>query len=72
MATSSAHFTTTNPWGPWWAPLGPGTRRTTLTDLAAQWPDLSPASGLEPTDADTTLTLPVPPLPPAARPEAQT
>ncbi|MYT32672.1 MULTISPECIES: replication-relaxation family protein [unclassified Streptomyces] len=71
VATSSADFTTTSPWGPWWAPLQPGARRVTLTDLAAQWPDLSPASGLEPTDADTTLTLPVPPLPPVARPEVQ-
>ncbi|MFD9211297.1 replication-relaxation family protein [Streptomyces sioyaensis] len=65
VATSSADFTTTNPWGPWWAPLQPAAHRTTLTDLAAQWPGLSPASGLEPTDADTALTLPVPPLPPA-------
>ncbi|GGW97772.1 replication-relaxation family protein [Streptomyces noursei] len=72
VATSSADFTTTSPWGPWWAPLQPHARRTTLTDLAAQWPGLSPASDLEPTDADTALTLPVPPLPPAARPEAQT
>ncbi|PJJ04207.1 protein involved in plasmid replication-relaxation [Streptomyces sp. 2333.5] len=65
VATSSADFTTTSPWGPWWAPLQPAARRTTLTRLAAQWPALSPASGLEPTDADTALTLPVPPLPPA-------
>ncbi|MCW7985036.1 hypothetical protein XF35_06715 [Streptomyces platensis subsp. clarensis] len=65
VATSSADFTTTNPWGPWWAPLQPAAHRTTLTHLAAQWPVLSPASGLEPTDADTPLTLPVPPLPPA-------
>ncbi|MGX1757200.1 hypothetical protein ACWIG5_09870 [Streptomyces lydicus] len=66
MATSSADFTT-EPWGPWWAPLQPDARRTTLTHLthlAAQWPTLSPASGLEPTDADTPLALPVPPLPP--------
>ncbi|WP_274916656.1 replication-relaxation family protein [Streptomyces sp. WZ-12] len=67
VATSSADFTTTNPWGPWWAPLEPGTQRTTLTDLAARWTGLSPASGLEPTDADTTLTIPVPPLPPTHR-----
>ncbi|UZJ33457.1 replication-relaxation family protein [Streptomyces endophytica] len=65
VATSSADFTTTNPWGPWWAPLQPGSHRTTLTHLATQWPNLSPASGLEPTDADTALTLPVPPVPPA-------
>lgn len=67
IATSSADFTTTEPWGPWWSPLGTGdTRRTTLTRLAARWPRLGPASELEPTDADTALTLPVPPLPPAA------
>ncbi|MFF4501585.1 replication-relaxation family protein [Streptomyces sp. NPDC001401] len=69
IATSSADFTTSTPWGPWWSPLGPGdTRRTTLTGLAARWSRLGPASELEPTDADTALTLPVPPLPPA--PEA--
>ncbi|MER6573124.1 replication-relaxation family protein [Streptomyces sp. NPDC001093] len=66
VATSSADFTTTEPWGPWWSPLGPGdTRRTTLTNLAVRWPGLGPAAALEPTDADTGLTLPVPPLPPA-------
>ncbi|MEX2974261.1 hypothetical protein [Streptomyces sp. C184] len=65
MATSSADFTTTNPWGSWWAPLQPGGQRTTLTHLTAQWPNLNPASGLEPTDADIALTLPVPPVPPA-------
>jgi hypothetical protein len=66
IATSSTDFTTTQPWGPWWAPLPPGdTRRTTLTRLAARWSGLAPAAGLEPTDADTALTLPVPPLPPA-------
>ncbi|TXC95229.1 replication-relaxation family protein [Streptomyces sp. ISID311] len=65
VATSSADFTTTSPWGPWWAPLQPAAHRTTLTHLATQWTNLSPASGLEPTDADTALTLPVPPLPPA-------
>ncbi|MFE0178046.1 replication-relaxation family protein [Streptomyces sp. NPDC059002] len=64
VATSSADFTTTDPWGPWWAPLEPTAHRTTLTGLAAHWPHLSPAAGLEPTDADTPLTLPVPPLPP--------
>ncbi|MFJ5952498.1 replication-relaxation family protein [Streptomyces noursei] len=66
VATSSADFTTTEPWGPWWAPLQPGARRTTLAALTDHWPTLSPASGLEPTDADTPLTLPVPPQPPAA------
>ncbi|KPC61332.1 replication-relaxation family protein [Streptomyces chattanoogensis] len=65
VATSSADFTTTEPWGPWWAPLQSAGTRTTLTHLATRWPNLSPASGLEPTDADTSLTLPVPPLPPA-------
>ncbi|GGO99358.1 replication-relaxation family protein [Wenjunlia tyrosinilytica] len=65
VATSSADFTTTDPWGPWWAPLQPAAPRTTLTGLAAHWPNLTPAAGLEPTDADTVLTLPVPPLPPA-------
>ncbi|PNE38193.1 replication-relaxation family protein [Streptomyces noursei] len=70
VATSSADFTTVRPWGPWWTPLQPGARRLTLTDLANQWPGLSPASGLEPTDADNALTLPIPPLPPAA-PQAQ-
>ncbi|MFE7276824.1 replication-relaxation family protein [Streptomyces sp. NPDC057623] len=69
LATSSADFTTAEPWGPWWSPLGPGdTRRTTLTGLAARWPRLGPASDVEPTDADSALTLPVPPLPPT--PEA--
>ncbi|MEU6142390.1 replication-relaxation family protein [Streptomyces sp. NPDC047081] len=65
IATSSADFTTSSPWGPWWSPLGPGdTRRTTLTSLAARWTPLGSAADLEPTDADTALTLPVPPLPP--------
>ncbi|KUO19157.1 replication-relaxation family protein [Streptomyces dysideae] len=69
IATSSTDFTTAEPWGPWWSPLGPGdTRRTTLVGLTSRWPRLGPASELEPTDADTALTLPVPPLPPA--PEA--
>ncbi|MFE0276049.1 replication-relaxation family protein [Streptomyces sp. NPDC058992] len=64
VVTASADFTTTEPWGPWWSPLEPGdTRRTTLTSLATSWPHLSAAAGLEPTDADTALTLPVPPLP---------
>ncbi|MCQ4081839.1 replication-relaxation family protein [Streptomyces sp. RB6PN25] len=68
IATSSADFTTTEPWGPCWSALPPDdTRRTTLTDLAARWPGLTPATGLEPTDADTALTLPVPPLPPASQ-----
>ncbi|QRX91142.1 replication-relaxation family protein [Streptomyces noursei] len=66
VATSSSDFTTTEPWGPWWTPLQSGARRIALTHLATHWPGLSPASGLEPTDADTSLTLPVPPLPPAA------
>lgn len=71
IATSSADFTTSTPWGAWWSPLGPGdTRRTTLTSLAARWSRLAPASDLEPTDADTALTLPVPPLPPAPEAEA--
>ncbi|MFI1202338.1 hypothetical protein ACH4VR_23315 [Streptomyces sp. NPDC020883] len=43
-----------------------GARRTTLAALTDHWPTPSPASGLEPTDADTPLTLPVPPQPPAA------
>ncbi|OIJ87097.1 hypothetical protein BIV25_39965 [Streptomyces sp. MUSC 14] len=69
IATSSADFTTTEPWGSWWSPLGPGdTRRTTLTNLSTRWPRLGPAAELEPTDVDTALTLPVPPLPPS--PEA--
>ncbi|MEU7487557.1 replication-relaxation family protein [Streptomyces sp. NPDC042319] len=63
VATSSADFTTTDPWGPWWAPLQPGARRTTLRGLAIHWPDLGAASGLDPTDADTVLTLPVSALP---------
>ncbi|MFF2811806.1 replication-relaxation family protein [Streptomyces sp. NPDC058000] len=66
VATSSADFTTTEPWGSWWAPLQPGAHRTTLAHLAAHWLALSPASGLAPTDADTPLTRPVPPLPPTA------
>ncbi|MDQ1024688.1 hypothetical protein QF035_002270 [Streptomyces umbrinus] len=65
IATSSADFTTSTPWGPWWSPLQPAdTRRTTLSHLAARWTHLEAAAGLEPTDADTALTLPVPPLPP--------
>lgn len=68
VATSSADFTTTDPWGPWWAPLQPDAHRTCLTDLADRWSGLTPAGGLEPTDADTFLTLPVPPLPPAPVP----
>ncbi|MFE7313118.1 replication-relaxation family protein [Streptomyces sp. NPDC057555] len=67
VATASADFTTTTPWGPWWMPLQPGAQRTTLTHLAGQWTGLSPAAGLEQTDADTLLTLPVPPLPPVHR-----
>ncbi|MGH4029307.1 replication-relaxation family protein [Actinomycetota bacterium Odt1-20B] len=66
VATSSADFTTTHPWGPWWTPLDPGAHRTTLAHLATAWPTLTPAAGLDPTDADTALTLPVPPLPPTA------
>ncbi|MBD0741675.1 replication-relaxation family protein [Streptomyces sp. CBMA152] len=65
IATSSADYTTASPHGPWWTPLEPTGHRTTLADLAAHWPGLTPAGGLAPTDADTTLTLPVPPLPPA-------
>ncbi|MFF4960937.1 replication-relaxation family protein [Streptomyces sp. NPDC001222] len=69
IATSSADFTTSSPWGPWWSPLDGGdTRRTTLIRLADRWTELSPPSDLEPTDADTAVTLPVPPLPPV--PEA--
>ncbi|MFZ3555818.1 replication-relaxation family protein [Streptomyces sp. BH055] len=64
IATTSADFTTHTPWGPWWTPLTPPGRRTTLTQLATHWPHLTPATGLDPTDADTALTLPVPPLPP--------
>lgn len=65
VATSSADFTTTEPWGPWWSPLTTShTHRTTLINLAQHWPDLRPASNLDPSDADTALTLPVPPLPP--------
>ncbi|MEV7523728.1 replication-relaxation family protein [Streptomyces sp. NPDC091371] len=65
VATSSADFTTSSPWGPWWSPLqGGDTSRTTLTQLATRWPHLTPAAGLEATDADTALTLPVQPLPP--------
>ncbi|MEV0117692.1 replication-relaxation family protein [Streptomyces sp. NPDC050844] len=70
VATSSADFTTNTPWGAWWAPLEPAARRTTLTGLAAHWPHLTPAAGLDPTDADTPLTLPVPPLPPPNGPES--
>ncbi|MDG4858223.1 replication-relaxation family protein [Streptomyces sp. T-3] len=65
VATTSLDFTTDTPWGSWWTPLAPGARLTTLTGLAHLWPDLTDAAGLEPTDADTALTVPVPPLPPA-------
>ncbi|MBL1102752.1 replication-relaxation family protein, partial [Streptomyces coffeae] len=68
VATSSMDFTTDTPWGPWWTPLEPAARRTTLIALAAHWTDLTPAAGLEPTDADTALALPVPPLPPTTQP----
>ncbi|MCO8308889.1 replication-relaxation family protein [Streptomyces sp. RKCA744] len=63
VATSSADFTTHTPWGPWWAPLHPAARRTTLTGLTTHWPHLTPAT-IGPTDADTALTLPIPPRPP--------
>ncbi|WP_431953110.1 replication-relaxation family protein [Actinacidiphila sp. bgisy167] len=67
IATASADYTTTDPLGPWWSPLPPGdSRRTALAHLAAR-PGLTPATGLDPTDADTPLTLPVPPLPPASQ-----
>ncbi|MDI5973718.1 replication-relaxation family protein [Streptomyces sp. SL13] len=65
VATSSADFTTTKPWGPWWTPIQPAAHRTDLAGLARLWPGVTAATGLEPTDADTFLTLPVPPLPPA-------
>ncbi|MFJ9174919.1 replication-relaxation family protein [Streptomyces sp. NPDC102360] len=68
VATTSADFTTDSPWGPWWTPLGPSSHRTTLTRLPVHWADLTPAAGLAPTDADTALTLPVPPLPPTEEP----
>lgn len=71
VATSSADFTTNTPWGAWWMPLEPTTRRTSLTGLAAHWPHLTPAAGLNPTDADTPLTLPVPPLPPTPGPNGE-
>ncbi|MCX5535764.1 replication-relaxation family protein [Streptomyces sp. NBC_00006] len=64
VATSSADFTTTQPWGPWWTPLEPAAHRQPLLQLATHWPHLTAATGLEATDADTALTLPVPPLPP--------
>ncbi|WP_308416604.1 replication-relaxation family protein [Streptomyces sp. AJS327] len=67
IATTTADLTT-NPSGPWWLPIHPPSRRLTLTELAAHWPHLSPAFGLDPTDADTPLTLPVPPQPPVAEP----
>ncbi|WP_245767020.1 hypothetical protein [Streptomyces colonosanans] len=71
IATSSLDFTTTEPWGPWWSPLGPAdTRRATLISLVARWARIGPAAGLESTDADTALTLPVPPLPPALKARA--
>lgn len=70
VAISSADFTGSNPWGPWWTPLTPGaTQRTTLTQLAKRFRHLTQAGGLEPTDADTPLTLPVPCLPPASENE---
>ncbi|MBC9719382.1 replication-relaxation family protein [Streptomyces sp. TRM66268-LWL] len=65
IATSSLDFTTDTPWARWWTPLAPGAHRSTLTELAGVWPDLTEATGLEVTDADTVLTLPVPPLPPS-------
>lgn len=64
LATASADHTTNTPWGPWWLPADAAGRRTNLTGLAGRWPALSEAAGLESTDADTPLTLPVPPLPP--------
>ncbi|WP_199550368.1 replication-relaxation family protein [Streptomyces sp. N35] len=68
VATSSVDFTTEMPWGGWWTPLTAATRRTTLTGLVVLWPGTTKAAGLEPTDADTALTLPVPPLPPQPEP----
>ncbi|MEV8023038.1 replication-relaxation family protein [Streptomyces sp. NPDC086554] len=70
VASTSADFATNTPWDAWWSPFEPAARRTTLTGLAAHWPHLTPAAGLDPTDADTPLTLPVPPLPPAIGAEA--
>ncbi|MEW1659161.1 replication-relaxation family protein [Streptomyces sp. NPDC093707] len=72
VATASADLTTTTPWGPWWAPLHPDAHRVTLAELATHWPRLSPATGLEPTDTDTALTRPIPPLPPLVRTQAGT
>lgn len=70
VATSSADFTTNTPWDAWWTPLEPAARRLSMTGLAAHWPHLTPPAGLDPTDADTPLTLPVPPLPPTTEPES--
>lgn len=65
LATASADLTADTPWGPWWLPAHPPALRLTLTQLAAHWPDLSPAPDLEPIGSGTPLNLPVPPLPPA-------
>ncbi|MFC7306784.1 replication-relaxation family protein [Streptomyces monticola] len=64
VATSSADFTTATPWDRWWTPIAPGARRTTLTGLAELWTAATAPTDLEPTDTDTVLTIPVPPLPP--------
>lgn len=65
IALASGDFTTSTPWGPWWMPLTSGrTGRITLTELA-RWGGLVPVTGLEATEADSLLTLPVPPLPPS-------
>ncbi|WP_327393156.1 replication-relaxation family protein [Streptomyces sp. NBC_01186] len=66
LATASADLTADTPWGPWWLPAHPPALRLTLTELAAHWPDLSPAPNLEPMEIGTPLALPVPPLPSAA------
>ncbi|MEV0093734.1 replication-relaxation family protein [Streptomyces sp. NPDC050738] len=65
LATASLDQTTDTPHARWWMPLEPTAGRLTLTGLAVRWHPLTPATGLEATDADTPLTLPVPPLPPA-------
>ncbi|MEW2223280.1 replication-relaxation family protein [Streptomyces sp. NPDC006990] len=65
VATASADFTTDTPWGPWWLPLNTPTRRRPLAELGTCWEDLSPAQQEQADQADSPLTLPVTPLPPA-------
>ncbi|WP_419997811.1 replication-relaxation family protein [Streptomyces boninensis] len=67
VATTSAEYAASTPWGRCWTPLHPDWPRTTLDGLATCWPDLTEAPGLD-TDSEQHIPQPfadpVPPLPP--------